>query len=88
VDCLKSALSLKQSFVPDTQNESHRSVFDRNTYTDLQLSCRLRQYWKINSSFSVFCAQILMFTKIKDDNGKGRNLYGTSTDVATGSRAR
>lgn len=29
-----------------------------------------------------------MFTKIKDDNAKGRNLCGTSIAAATGSRAR
>lgn len=82
------ALPLGESFVPDTLHEQQESAFGSNTYPDLQLSCRLRQYWKINSSFSVFCAQILMFTKIKDDKAEGRNLCRTSTDAARGSGAR
>lgn len=89
-DCPKyaCALPLGDTSVPDTLHEHHESAFDSNTYPDLQLSCRLRQYWKINSSFSVFCAQILMFTKIKDDKAEGRNLCRTSIDAARGSGAR
>lgn len=75
-------------FCASHPQEQHKSAFDSNTYPDLQLSCRLRQYWEINSSFSVFCAQILMFTKIKDDKAEGRNLCRTSIDAAGGSGAR
>lgn len=55
-----------------------KSVFEVDTYTDLQLGSGLRQHGKINSLFSFpFCfisAHILMFAKIKSYNTKGKHL--------------
>lgn len=54
-------------------------MFDRNTSSDLQLGCRLRQYWENQLLIFSLLLLILMFAKIKDDSVKGRILQRTYT---------
>lgn len=55
-----------------------KSVFEMDTYTDLQLGSGLRQHEKINSLFflplSFISAHILMFAKIKIYSIKWKHL--------------
>lgn len=69
----------------ETMVPIQKSVFEMDTYTDLQLGSGLRQHEKINSLFflplSFFSAHILMFAKIKSCNTKGKLLHWTSSKV-------